>query len=70
MMVTKDPEQYWLSPTINVPNSPLPALVYRNVLPAPLESQSATDLCDGNGWEKRVRELINAGVREGAHSLG
>lgn len=58
MMATKDPEQYPLPPTTHVPNSPLPALVYRNVLPTPHDAQSAQELCEGNGWEKRVRSCF------------
>jgi uncharacterized protein YjlB len=53
-MTVSDPEQYPLPPTTNVPNNPLPALVYRNVLPTPHDSESAKQLCEGNGWEKRV----------------
>jgi hypothetical protein len=53
-MTATYPEQYPLEPTINVPNNPLPALVYRNVLPAPLDSESAKQLCESHGWEKRV----------------
>ncbi|KAH7085196.1 hypothetical protein BKA63DRAFT_13130 [Paraphoma chrysanthemicola] len=52
-MTVTDPEQYPLPPTTHVPNNPLPALVYRNVLPTPHNSDSATRLCEGNSWEKR-----------------
>ncbi|KAH8730025.1 hypothetical protein GQ44DRAFT_473261 [Phaeosphaeriaceae sp. PMI808] len=52
-MMTAEPEQYPLPPTTNVPNSPLPALIYRNVLPSPCDSESAKELCEANGWEKR-----------------
>jgi uncharacterized protein YjlB len=54
-MAVKEPEQYPLPPTTNVPNNPLPALVYRNVLPTPHSAQSAQHLGEANGWEKRVR---------------
>ncbi|KAF2035321.1 hypothetical protein EK21DRAFT_106862 [Setomelanomma holmii] len=52
-MPISDPEQYPLPPTTNVPNNSLPALVYRNVLPAPHDSETAKKLCEGNHWEKR-----------------
>ena len=48
------PEQYRLRPTTNVPNNDLPALIYRNVLPTPVNSEITKQLCEGNGWEKRV----------------
>ncbi|EAT87831.1 hypothetical protein SNOG_05440 [Parastagonospora nodorum SN15] len=53
-MTITDPEQYPLPPTNNVPNNPLPALVYRNVLPTPYTSESAKQLCESHGWEKRL----------------
>ncbi|KAH4067028.1 hypothetical protein HBH70_067570 [Parastagonospora nodorum] len=52
-MTITDPEQYPLPPTNNVPNNPLPALVYRNVLPTPYTSESAKQFCESHGWEKR-----------------
>jgi uncharacterized protein YjlB len=58
-MTVADPEQYPLRPTTNVPNNPLPALVYRNVLPTPLDSESAKQLCESHGWEKRVSALLS-----------
>lgn len=48
------PEQYHLKQTLNVPNSVLPALVYRNILPRPHSAASAQTLCESNGWERRV----------------
>lgn len=54
MATYKLPEQYLLDETVNVPNNELPALVYRNVLPEPPTSESAQQICKGNGWEKRV----------------
>lgn len=54
-MATSNPEQYFIPPTVNVPNSPLPALIYRNVLPAPPDRETAKVLCEANNWEKRVR---------------
>lgn len=50
----RDPETYFLPYGKIVPNNPLPALIYRNVLPQPLDRDSAKVLCEGNHWEKRV----------------
>ncbi|KAH8663444.1 hypothetical protein BGZ60DRAFT_411325 [Tricladium varicosporioides] len=47
------PEEYYLKPTPYVPNSDLPVLVYRNVLPKPHEEDSTTKFLEGNNWEKR-----------------
>ncbi|PSN60161.1 hypothetical protein BS50DRAFT_210709 [Corynespora cassiicola Philippines] len=47
------PEQYHLRRTTNVPNNPLPALIYRDVLPKSLDPEQIKDLCEANGWEKR-----------------
>jgi hypothetical protein len=48
------PEAYCLERSEFVPNNTLPALVYRDVLPRPLNPESAKALCEGNHWEKRV----------------
>lgn len=53
-MTLTEPEEYPLPPQTNVPNNPLPALVYRNVLPTPHDAKSAQELCESHGWEKRV----------------
>ncbi|KIM93785.1 hypothetical protein OIDMADRAFT_61419 [Oidiodendron maius Zn] len=50
---TSSPEQYHLKPTPHVPNSDLPVLVYRNVLPKPYEEDSASHFLEANNWEKR-----------------
>lgn len=52
------PEEYYLKPTPYVPNSDLPVLVYRNVLPSPHDEDSATDFLEANSWEKRVPNSI------------
>ncbi|OAK96063.1 hypothetical protein IQ06DRAFT_297547 [Phaeosphaeriaceae sp. SRC1lsM3a] len=52
-MTLTEPEEYPLPPQTNVPNNPLPALVYRNVLPTPHDAKSAQELCESHGWEKR-----------------
>jgi hypothetical protein len=48
------PEQYALSSSTHVPNNILPALIYRDVLPVPVNPELSKRLCEGNGWEKRV----------------
>ncbi|KAH6696842.1 hypothetical protein F5X68DRAFT_219310 [Plectosphaerella plurivora] len=46
-------ECFMLSPTPDAPNSPLPVLVYRNVLPTPRDEESATAFLTRHAWEKR-----------------
>ncbi|GAB7353934.1 hypothetical protein MBLNU459_g4541t2 [Dothideomycetes sp. NU459] len=46
----KYPETYSLTPTLFVPNSVLPVLVYRNVLPLPHDQRSAKQALEKNGW--------------------
>lgn len=53
-METTWPEQYSLPRSTYVPNNILPVLIYRKVLPVPVNSELAKQLCQGNGWEKRV----------------
>lgn len=48
----RQPEVYWTKPTPHVPNSTLPVLVYRNVLPADLNVDSATKALEVNNWMK------------------
>lgn len=48
------PEQYILPPTPHVPNSPLPVLVYRNVLPPSLTVDSVQKFIERNGWKRQV----------------
>jgi hypothetical protein len=50
------PEQYALSSSTHVPNNILPALIYRDVLPVPVNPELSKRLCEGNGWEKRVSD--------------
>ncbi|RII08376.1 hypothetical protein CUC08_Gglean007786 [Alternaria sp. MG1] len=47
------PEQYALSSSTHVPNNILPALIYRDVLPVPVNPELSKRLCERNGWEKR-----------------
>ncbi|RMJ26042.1 hypothetical protein PHISP_03069 [Aspergillus sp. HF37] len=46
-------ETYTLPPTPHVPNSPLPVLVYRNALPAPVTETSTQRFIEGNGWSRQ-----------------
>jgi len=48
----QQPEVYWTKPTPHVPNSSLPILVYRGVLPADLSVDSATQTLEANNWMK------------------
>ena len=48
----RQPEIYWTSPTAHVPNSKLPVLVYRNVLPADLSVETVTKALETNHWMK------------------
>ncbi|KAF9889818.1 hypothetical protein FE257_006908 [Aspergillus nanangensis] len=47
------PEAYYLGQGNLVPNSRLPALVYRGVLPKSLDKGEIQALCEANRWEKR-----------------
>ncbi|KAF3805195.1 hypothetical protein GCG54_00010472 [Colletotrichum gloeosporioides] len=49
---------YFLSPNEDAPNSRLPVLHYRNVLPEPRDEASVTDFLTRNRWEKRVRNIL------------
>lgn len=44
------PEIHYVSPTTHVPNSRLPVLVYRNVLPRPHHQPSARAALEKNDW--------------------
>ncbi|KAI5459341.1 hypothetical protein BGZ63DRAFT_491549 [Mariannaea sp. PMI_226] len=46
------PEVYRLTQTDFVPNSRLPVIVYRNVLPRPLDETSTTQFLEKNEWIK------------------
>ncbi|KAH7173166.1 uncharacterized protein B0J16DRAFT_418523 [Fusarium flagelliforme] len=46
-------ECYLLPPTADAPNSRLPILVYRNVLPLPRTEETATQFLTTHRWEKR-----------------
>lgn len=53
MATAPEPEKYTLPPTAHCPNSALPLLIYRSVLPRPLTEESATAFLQRFGWEKR-----------------
>ncbi|EEH38333.2 hypothetical protein PAAG_01254 [Paracoccidioides lutzii Pb01] len=50
---TQPVERFYLQPTTFSPNSPLPVLVYRNVLPQPHSESATTEFLEGNNWERR-----------------
>ncbi|KAK5009375.1 hypothetical protein LTR16_004933, partial [Cryomyces antarcticus] len=50
MSPTSTPEKYFFTPTPYVPNSPLPALVYRNVLPENPTAESTRETLERNLW--------------------
>ncbi|KAK4504197.1 hypothetical protein PRZ48_005113 [Zasmidium cellare] len=47
-----DPEVYWTNPTPHSPNSKLPVLVYRNVLPPDHSVESTSKAFEDNQWVK------------------
>jgi len=50
MASSASPEVYFLKPTIHVPNSFLPVLIYRHVLPEPLSEATAIEYLEKNQW--------------------
>lgn len=48
--MTPTPEVYYCSQTSFVPNSRLPVLLYRNVLPRPLSEETAKQCLEQNQW--------------------
>lgn len=49
-----EPEQYLINANTHAPNSKLPVLVYRCVLPHPPTENTATVFLERNEWEKKV----------------
>jgi uncharacterized protein YjlB len=50
-MVSSPPETYYVTqPTLHVPNSPLPVLVYRSALPSNPTAASIRELLEPNDW--------------------
>ncbi|KAL1643130.1 hypothetical protein SLS58_005099 [Diplodia intermedia] len=54
MSSTNEPEQYPVRPTPHCPNSVFPVLVYRGVLPTPVDEESTSDFLQRNHWEKKA----------------
>jgi len=50
IMVIADPETYFFTPTPHVPNSRLPVLVYRDVLPHSPTAESTRAAIEQNKW--------------------
>ncbi|KAK3710700.1 hypothetical protein LTR37_010119 [Vermiconidia calcicola] len=48
----QQPEVYWTKPNAHCPNSKLPVLVYRNVLPSDLSEESVSKAIAANHWVK------------------
>ena len=53
--MTAEPETYYFPSTGFAPNNRLPVLVYRGVLPDPINEESTTDFLTMNKWHKLVR---------------
>lgn len=50
-MAASDPESYFINkPTVHVPNSPLPVLVYRTIVPPPVTAESISSLIEAHSW--------------------
>ncbi|KAK7227982.1 hypothetical protein V2G26_000152 [Clonostachys chloroleuca] len=50
MAVVTQPEAFFFKPTNYVPNSQLPVLLYRKVLPFPLQENSVKAFLESNNW--------------------
>ena len=50
-----EPETYYCAQTPFVPNSRLPTLVYRDVLPRPHDEETTREFLEGNQWMRGVR---------------
>ncbi|KAL1964456.1 hypothetical protein VTN77DRAFT_6882 [Rasamsonia byssochlamydoides] len=47
------PEQHFIPPNKHALNSPLPVLIYRDVLPLPLSEEKTTSFLEANEWVKK-----------------
>lgn len=47
------PEQHTIKPNKHAPNSDLPILIYRDVLPLPLSEEKTTTFLEANEWTKK-----------------
>lgn len=54
IMAIPQVEKFYLQPTVHSPNSPLPVLLYRAILPQPYTEESTSDFLQAHDWEKRV----------------
>jgi uncharacterized protein YjlB len=48
--MARDPEAYYFAPTLHVPNSKLPALIYRKVLPPDPTASNTREMIERNNW--------------------
>lgn len=48
-----EPEEYRIPQNEYAPNSRLPVLIYRDVLPLPLSEDKTTEFLESHDWEKR-----------------
>jgi hypothetical protein len=53
-MAANIPEQYYIPTTPHCPNSELPVLVYRNILPSPPDEPTVSEFLQKHEWEKKV----------------
>lgn len=47
-----EPEQVYVKPMLHVPNSRLPAIIYRSVFKTPLDQVDVIEYIQSNGWMK------------------
>ncbi|KAF9891231.1 hypothetical protein FE257_004795 [Aspergillus nanangensis] len=53
-LTVPEPEHYVLPPTDHVPNSPMPILIYRNILPSPRTETTVQTFIEKHGWSRKV----------------
>ncbi|KAH7048363.1 hypothetical protein B0J12DRAFT_755322 [Macrophomina phaseolina] len=52
-LTIREPETYSVRRNAHCPNSSFPVLVYRNVLPTPVDEESTSEFLQHNKWEKK-----------------
>lgn len=57
-LTIREPETYSVKRNAHCPNSSFPVLVYRNVLPTPVEEESTSEFLQRNKWEKKVEIVL------------
>jgi uncharacterized protein YjlB len=57
-----NPECHILPATKYVPNSPLPLLIYRDVLPKPITTKSCQEMIESHGWTRQVSCVLSFNV--------